>query len=56
MVATLSLGLWEKFVKMVILGQPNEQVVKTLSGVIWEENGETLGGWRLPCLNLISRT
>ena len=43
-VATLSLGLWEKFVKMVIPGQPNEQVVQMLSGVIWEENGETLGG------------
>ena len=43
-VATLSLGLWEKLVKMVMPGQSYEQAVQTLSGVIWDENGETLGG------------
>ena len=43
-VATLSLGLWEKVGKLVIPGQSHEQVVQMLSGVIGDENGETLGG------------
>ena len=41
-------------VKLIIPGQGHEQVVQTLAGVIWDENGETLGGVEvtLPEFNL----
>jgi hypothetical protein len=53
-VATLSLWLWERVGQPIMPGQRHEQTVQTFSGVIWDENGETLGGVEvtLPEFNL----
>ena len=59
-VATLSLWQWEKVGQLIMPGQRHEQTGQTLAGVIWEENGETLGGAEVTLpefdLNLITES
>lgn len=52
--ATLSLGLWQKVGDLVTSGYRSEPVMQALSGVVWDENGATLGGVEvsLPEFNL----